>query len=214
MFAAPPDQSMEWSDTGVEGANRFIKRLWRQVFEHVKSKKTLDIKFENLTNTQQELRRKVYNTLQKVTDDMSRRFTFNTAIAANMELINQLSKFHEKDDMAQAIRQEALETIVLMLSPVMPHVAQELWVMLGKNGLVMDQPWPEIDEDALEQSNIQMMIQINGKLRGKVDVDVDADDKTVEKLALENEHVVQFLEDKTVRKVIVVKGRLINIVAN
>jgi leucyl-tRNA synthetase len=222
MFAAPPDQSMEWSDTGVEGANRFIKRLWRQVFEHVKATQTkgdgfvniADIDADKLTNTQQETRRRVYNTLEKVTDDMSRRFTFNTAIAANMELINQLSKFHETDEIAQAIRQEALESIVLMLSPVMPHVAQELWLMLGKDGLVMDQPWPEIDEDALEQSNIQMMIQINGKLRGKVDVDVDADDKTVEKLALENDNVVQFLENKTIRKVIVVKGRLINIVAN
>ena len=214
MFAAPPDQSMEWSDTGVEGANRFIKRLWRQVYEHVKSKQSIDVEFENLSNTQQELRRKVYNTLQKVTDDMTRRFTFNTAIAANMELINQLSKFHEEGDIAQAIRQEALESIVLMLSPVMPHVAQELWLMLGQDGLVMDQAWPEIDEDAMEQSNIQMMIQINGKLRGKVDVDVDADDKAVEKLALENDNVVQFFEDKTVRKVIVVKGRLINIVAN
>ncbi len=222
MFAAPPDQSMEWSDTGVEGANRFIKRLWRQVFEHVNATQTkgalleniADIDADKLTNTQQEIRRKVYNTLEKVTDDMSRRFTFNTAIAANMELINQLSRFHETDEIAQAIRQEALESIVLMLSPVMPHVAQELWIMLGKDGLVMDQPWPEIDEDALEQSNIQMMIQINGKLRGKVDVDIDADDKTVEKLALDNDNVVQFLENKTIRKVIVVKGRLINIVAN
>jgi len=227
MFAAPPDQSMEWSDTGVEGANRFIKRLWRQVFEHVNATQTkgtllenneleniADIDADKLTNTQQEIRRKVYNTLEKVTDDMSRRFTFNTAIAANMELINQLSKFHDADEIAQAIRQEALESIVLMLSPVMPHVAQELWIMLGKDGLVMDQPWPEIDEDALEQSNIQMMIQINGKLRGKVDVDIDADDKTVEKLALDNDNVLQFLENKTIRKVIVVKGRLINIVAN
>ena len=221
MFAAPPDQSMEWSNTGVEGANRFIKRLWRQIYEHVNattaptaSKIDFDRVFENLSNGHQELRRKVYTTLEKVTDDMTRRFTFNTAIAANMELINELSKFIEKSPQADAIRQESFNTIVLMLSPVMPHVAQELWVKLGNEGLVMDQDWPESDEDALVQSNIQLMIQINGKLRGKVDVDVDADDKTVEALALENENVQQFLEDKTVRKVIVVKGRLINIVAN
>ena len=221
MFAAPPDQSMEWSNAGVEGANRFIKRLWRQVHEHVNattapkaSKIDFDRVFENLSNGHQELRRKVYTTLEKVTDDMTRRFTFNTAIAANMELINELSKFTEKSPQADAIRQESFNTIVLMLSPVMPHVAQELWGKLGNDGLVMDQDWPEIDEDALVQSNIQLMIQINGKLRGKVDVDVDADDKTVEALALENENVQQFLEDKTVRKVIVVKGRLINIVAN
>ena len=222
MFAAPPDQSMEWSDSGVEGANRFIKRLWRQVYQHVEggqqatagSDKKSTIENDKLSNSQQEIRRKVYATLEKVSDDMSRRFTFNTAIAANMELINQLAKFHETDEMAQLVRQEALELIVLMLSPVMPHVAQVLWQMLGKEALVMDQPWPEIDEDALQQSNIQMMIQINGKLRGKVDVAIDADDKTVEQLALKNDNVAQFLADKTIRKVIVVKGRLINIVAN
>jgi len=218
MFAAPPDQSMEWSDTGVEGANRFIKRLWRQVLIHLKAKPSegidLDDHLDSLSDAQQEMRRKAYNTLSKVTDDMSRRYTFNTAIAANMELINELSKFTENTPQAHAIRHEALEKIILMLSPIMPHVAQELWVALGHEGAVMDEPWPEIDESALVQSKIQMMIQLNGKLRGKVDVDVDADDATVEALAMENENVKRFLEDATVRKVIVVKGRLVNIVAN
>ena len=218
MFAAPPDQSMEWSDTGVEGANRFIKRLWRQVFIHLKSKLAEEVDFENyiddLNDAQQDMRRKVYNTLSKVTDDMSRRYTFNTAIAANMELINDLSKFTENSPQAHAIRHEALEKIILMLSPIMPHVAQELWIALGNEGAVMDELWPEVDESALVQSKVQMMIQLNGKLRGKVDVDVDADDATVEALAMENENVKRFLEDATVRKVIVVKGRLVNIVAN
>ena len=214
MFAAPPDQSMEWSDTGVEGANRFIKRLWRQVFDHVSVNPETELNPENLTETQSDMRRKVFTTLEKVTDDMTRRHTFNTAIAANMELINQLSKFHGADQQTRAIRQEALEHIVLMLSPIMPHAAQELWIYLGKDGIVMDEEWPEIDESALVQSNIQMMIQINGKLRGKVDVAVDADDEVVKSLAMENENVVRFLEDATVRKVIVVKGRLVNIVAN
>ena len=214
MFAAPPDQSMEWSDTGVEGANRFIRRLWRQVFEHVNSSPLTVLDGDNLTDEQQAIRRKVYTTLQKVTDDMARRFTFNTAIAANMELLNELSKFRENSPQAQAVRQEALEKTVLMLSPVMPHVAQTLWQNLGKEGMVMDQPWPEVDESALEQSNIQMMIQINGKLRGKVDVPVDADEETVKAIAMQHENVKRFLENATVRKVIVVKGRLINIVAN
>jgi len=214
MFAAPPDQSMEWSDSGVEGANRFIRRVWRQVFEHVHSNPHLELDLDNLSDNQQEIRRKVYTTLQKVTDDMARRFTFNTAIAANMELINELSKFRENSPQAQAVRQEALEHVVLMLSPIMPHVAQQLWQNLGKEGMVMDQPWPEVDDTALEQSNIQMMIQINGKLRGKVDVPVDADDETVKELAMQHENVQRFLENATVRKVIVVKGRLINIVAN
>ena len=217
MFAAPPDQSMEWSDTGVEGANRFIKRLWRLVFDHVKhinSKAVTEIDFDKLSDVHQEIRHKVYTTLQKVSDDMSRRFTFNTAIAANMELINQLSKFHEDSPQAQAVRQEAFECIILMLSPIMPHVAQQLWSNLGKEGIVMDMSWPEVDETALVQSKIQMMIQINGKLRGKVDVAADASDTKVKELAMENDNVIQFLESATVRKVIVVKGRLINIVAN
>jgi len=214
MFAAPPDQSMEWQDSGVEGANRFIKRLWRQVYDHVKVNPSIELDKENLTDKQLKIRRKVFLTLQKVTDDMSRRFTFNTAIAANMELINDLSKFDESSIEAQALRQEALENIVLMLSPIMPHVAQTLWENLGKEGAIMDMPWPEVDESALVQSKIQMMIQINGKLRGKVDVGVDDNEDTIKGLALAHENVVRFLEDASVRKIIVVKGRLINIVAN
>ncbi len=214
MFAAPPDQSMEWSDSGVEGANRFIKRLWRQVYVHLENRPLTDLDSSNLSDVQQEMRRKTYNTLQKVTDDMSRRFTFNTAIAANMELLNDLFKFHEDSDQGRAVRQETLELIVLMLSPIMPHVCQKLWEILGKESVLMNESWPEIDDAALEQSKIQMMIQINGKLRGKVDVTVDASDDDVKKLAMDNENVKGFLEDLTVRKVIVVKGRLINIVAN
>ncbi len=221
MFAAPPDQSMEWSDSGVEGANRFIRRLWRQVFDHVSSNPAVILDKENMTNDQQAIRRKVYNTLQKVSDDMSRRLTYNTAIAANMELINDLSKFHELSPNAQAVRHEALRLIVLMLSPIMPHVCQTLWEQLAAHdkqhddtNAVMDMPWPEVDETALEQSSVQIMIQINGKLRGKVDVPLDADDDTVKQLALQNENARKFLQDQTIRKVIVVKGRLINIVAN
>ncbi len=221
MFAAPPDQSMEWSDTGVEGANRFIRRLWRQVFDHVSKKPVVELDKKTMSNAQQVIRRKVYSTLQKVSDDMSRRLTYNTAIAANMELINDLSKFHENSLNAQAIRHEALRLIVLMLSPIMPHVCEALWQQLAslekdKESVtaVMDIPWPEVDESALEQSSLQMMIQINGKLRGKVNVSLDADDETIKELALENENAKKFLQDKTIRKVIVVKGRLINIVAN
>ncbi len=214
MFAAPPDQSMEWSDSGVEGANRFIKRLWRQVYVHLENRPLEELDVDSLIDAQLDMRRKAHATLQKVSDDMSRRYTFNTAIAANMELLNDLFKFHEDSQQSRAVRQEALELIILMLSPIMPHVCQELWQMLGHDTAVMDESWPEVDEAALVQSKIQMMIQINGKLRGKIDVAVDADDDDVKKLALENENAKNFLEDVTVRKVIVVKGRLINIVAN
>jgi len=214
MFAAPPDQSMEWSDSGVEGANRFIKRLWRQVYVHLENRPLEELDIDSLNDAQLEMRLKAYSTLQKVGDDMSRRFTFNTAIAANMELLNDIFKFHEDSQQSRAVRQEALELIVLMLSPIMPHVCQELWNMLGNESAVMDESWPEIDESALVQSKIQMMIQINGKLRGKIDVAVDADEEEIKKLALENDNAKNFLEEVTVRKVIVVKGRLINIVAN
>ena len=145
---------------------------------------------------------------------MSRRFTFNTAIAANMEILNDLFKFHEDSDQGRAVRQETLELIVLMLAPIMPHVCQKLWNILGKESVLMDESWPEIDDSALVQCKIQMMIQINGKLRGKVDVAIDASDDDVKALAMDNENVQGFLTDLTVRKVIVVKGRLINIVAN
>ena len=214
MFAAPPDQSMEWSDSGVEGANRFIKRLWRQVYVHLQNRPLEDLDEDSLNDVQQEMRRKTFATLQKVTDDMSRRYTFNTAIAANMELLNDLFKFHEDTPQGRAIRQETLEHIVLMLSPIMPHVCQKLWEILGHDNAIMDQSWPEVNEAALVQSKIQMMIQVNGKLRGKVDVAVDANEDEIKTLALDNENVQSFIADVTVRKVIVVKGRLVNIVAN
>ncbi|RVU84812.1 leucine--tRNA ligase [Leucothrix sargassi] len=212
MFAAPPDQSMEWSDSGVEGANRFLKRVWRMVNDHVASGEKAELKPAELNDSLKGLRQKLYQTLTKVTDDMQRRYTFNTAIAANMELINDISKFKDNDEQTRAVRQEALEVIVLMLSPIAPHITQELWTGLGNSGTVIDSPWPEVDESALEQSTIQLMVQVNGKLRGKIDVDVDADDDSIKALAQSNENVVRFIEDKTIRKVIVVKGRLVNIV--
>jgi leucyl-tRNA synthetase len=213
MFAAPPDQSMEWSDSGVDGARRFLKRLWRQTWQHVKAGEVVTLDKTALNDAQQELRRKYYLTLQKVTDDMSRRFTFNTAIAANMELLNSLARFKDTSDQGRAVVQEALQGIALMLSPIAPHICQELWQALGNDGLIVDCAWPETDESALEQKAIQLIIQVNGKMRGKIDVPVDADDETIQQLAQENENARRFIEGKTIRKIIVVKGRLVNIVA-
>ncbi len=212
MFAAPPDQSMEWSDSGVEGANRFLKRVWRMVNDHVASGEKVELDTSDLSDSLKGLRQKLYQTLTKVTDDMQRRYTFNTAIAANMELINEISKVKDNDEQTRAVRQEALEIAVLMLAPIAPHIAQELWDGLGNTDTVIDYPWPEVDEQALVQSTVQLMVQVNGKLRGKIDVDVDADEDTIKALAQSNENVVRFIEDKTIRKVIVVKGRLVNIV--
>jgi leucyl-tRNA synthetase len=215
MFAAPPDQSMEWSDTGVEGAQRFLNRLWRQVALHVNSEtSSVKLNMDKLNDQQKSLRRKLHQTLEKVTDDMSRRFTFNTAIAANMELLNDLSKLKGDDEQSIGVRQEVLEGITLMLSPVTPHISQALWQELGQEKAIIDTAWPEVDESALVQSSIQLMVQVNGKVRGKIDVAADVEKEAIEQLAQEEENVKRFIEDLTVRKIIVVPGRLVNIVAN
>jgi len=216
MFAAPPDQSMEWSDTGVEGANRFLRRLWRQVQEHAELGSVSKLDIASLNDEQRAIRRKLHLSLQKVTDDMSRRFTFNTAIAANMELLNDAAKFKDDSEQGRAIRQEVFETVLLMLSPIAPHICEELWQALGKSSTLIDELWPEIDDSALVQDNIELMVQVNGKLRGKITVSVNEADDDIKQQAQDSENVKKFINDnlagKTVRKVIVVKGRLVNIV--
>lgn len=215
MFAAPPDQSMEWSDSGVEGAQRFLKRLWRQVYEHVNAglPEATTIEQKALDNRQEALRRKVYQTLQKVTDDMSRRHTFNTAVAANMELLNDIARFEDMSELGRAVRHEALSLSVVMLSPIVPHVCHELWQLLGNETPVTDAGWPTMIEAALVQNTLELIVQVNGKVRGKVQVSADADDASVKEGALSNENVAKFLEGQDIVKVIVVKGRLVNIVA-
>jgi len=216
MFAAPPDQSMEWSDTGVEGANRFLRRLWRQVSEHIEAGDVVALDTQNLSDEQSAMRRKLHLSLQKVTDDMSRRFTFNTAIAANMELLNDVAKFKDGSEQSRAVRQEVFATVLLMLSPIAPHICETLWQALGKSSALIDESWPQVDESALVQDSIELMVQVNGKLRGKITVAADADDDDVKLQAQGAENVKRFISDnlvgKQVRKVIVVKGRLVNIV--
>lgn len=214
MFAAPPEQSLEWSDSGVEGAFRFLKRLWKQAYLHVASGSgsTSALNKQQLTEEQQTVRRHLHQTIQKVTDDFGRRFTFNTAIAANMELINTLSRFTDESQNAKAIRQEALEAIVLMLSPIVPHICHQLWLDLGHPQAVVNQPWPEVDARALEQNAIELVVQVNGKLRGKVSVSITATTEEIEAKALNDEQVKRFIQDKPVKKVIVVPMKLVNIV--
>jgi leucyl-tRNA synthetase len=187
MFAAPPEQSLEWADSGVEGASRFLKRLWTLVEENISSQ-SLPIDGAALNAEQKELRRKVHETLRKVSDDIGRRYTFNTAIAAVMELINELAKCRDDSKQGRAIMREAIELITLMLSPIVPHITQQLWQELGHEGLVAEARWPVPDESALVRDEIEMIIQVNGKLRSKI------------------------TEGKRVRKVIVVPGRLVNLV--
>jgi leucyl-tRNA synthetase len=213
MFAAPPDQSLEWSDSGVEGSFRFLKRLWRQVYQHVKEGDCdTAINQKNLTDVQKTVRRQLHLAIKKVSDDVGRRHTFNTAIAANMELINTLSKFTEESENARAIRQEALTAIVLMLAPIVPHISHQLWLELGHQDPVVYASWPKFDASALELDSLEMVVQVNGKLRSKINVDVDAAKDIIESIALNDENVQRFIAGKTIRKIIVVPKKLVNIV--
>jgi len=213
MFAAPPEQSLEWSDSGVEGGNRFLKRVWKMVNTHLAAGTPGELKVDELEGAQQDLRRKTHATIAKVTDDYGRRQTFNTAIAAVMELINEVNKLADRSTpLGLAVEREALEAATQLLAPIVPHISHSLWGLLGYSNAIIDQPWPQVDESALKQSTIEMVVQVNGKVRARLAVDADADKDSIEKAALADENVLRFTEDKTVRKVIVVPGKLINIV--
>jgi len=214
MFAAPPEQSLEWSDSGVEGAHRFLKRLWRMVNEHAASGDVPALDADSLNADQKALRLKTHETIAKVSDDISRRLTFNTSIAAVMELLNEVGKLGGDEPQTLAVRQEALETAVLVLAPIVPHICHQLWYTLGHKQPVVEASWPEADEKAMVRSEITVVLQVNGKVRAKADVPADIAKGDLEKLALEHENVRRFTEDKTVRKVIVVPGKLVNVVAN
>ncbi|WP_300522604.1 leucine--tRNA ligase [Alcanivorax sp.] len=210
MFAAPPEQSLEWNDSGVEGAFRFLKRLWRLVAEHVEAGLPGALNVDSLDDNAKALRRKTHETIQKVSDDFGRRHTFNTAIAAVMELINDVSKF----DGDAAVKHEALEAAVLVLAPITPHASHALWQALGHDEAVLNAAWPDVDESALVKDSIELVVQVNGKVRAKLEVPANADKDTVENLAKAEPNVQKFTDGKTIRKVIVVPGKLVNIVAN
>ncbi|MBK6741007.1 MAG: leucine--tRNA ligase [Haliea sp.] len=213
MFAAPPEQSLEWSDSGVEGANRFLKRLWKMAGNHAAAGPVPALDVDALSEQQRNVRRKLHETIAKVSDDYGRRQTFNTAIAAIMELCNELGKL---DDALQsrAVMQEALHAIVLMLNPVVPHVSHALWPILGGAGDILAARWPEVDERALTRDSIEMVVQVNGKVRAKMLVPAAADKNAIEALARSQQNVSRFLDGLNVRKVIVVPGKLVNIVAD
>ncbi len=215
MFAAPPEQSMEWSDSGVEGANRFLRRLWKAVEGHINAGTPGKLDVDALPQAQKDLRRKTHETIQKVSDDYGRRQTFNTAIAATMELLNEVSKLADRaNPLGLAVEREALEAAILLLAPIVPHISHSLWQALGHQSIPLNEKWPTLDESALTRSTVEVVIQVNGKLRGKLDAAVDAPKEQLEALALAQENVQKFLEGVTVRKVIVVPNKLVNIVAN
>jgi leucyl-tRNA synthetase len=212
MFAAPPEQSLEWSDSGVEGGFRFLRRLWKQVANHVNEGPAPALDTAALDENQKAMRRQVHETLRKVSDDMGRRYTFNTAIAANMELLNALSRFEDASAQGRAIRQEALERVTLMLAPIVPHVCHRLWRELGHAETVAAVAWPTVDASALVQDALELVVQVNGKLRGKITVPVDAGNDAIQAAALGDANVQRFTEGKPPKKVIVVPKKLVNIV--
>ncbi len=212
IFAAPPEQSLEWSDAGVEGAHRFLKRLWKAVHDHVQGGPAPALGTAALDKEQKALRRLTHQTIAKAGDDIGRRHAFNTAVAAVMELMNAVGRHGGDTPQDRAVRQEALEAAVLLLAPITPHICQVLWEALGHEGLVADAPWPEADESALAAEEITLAVQVNGKRRAEITVPAGADREAVEAAALADANVQRHVQGKAVHKVIVVPGRLVNIV--
>ena len=214
LFAAPPEQTLEWNDTGVEGALRFLKRLWKLAAVQVDRGPAPALEVDELTGPQQDLRRKLHQTLAKVSDDLERRFTFNTAIAAVMELLNDLARFEDDSAQGHAVTAEVMDAAILMLAPMIPHVCHVIWRELGHDQPVIDYPWPQVDQDALYQQQVELVVQVNGKLRSRIPVDVDADEVSCRAAASSDENVMRHLEGKTLRKVILVPGKLLNLVVS
>ena len=212
MFAAPPEQALEWSDEGVQGCFRFLKRFWNAVATHAGDGPAGPVEPAKLGAAQKDLRRKTHRTILKIGDDIGRRYTFNTAVAAAMELLNAVNRFDDSSDAGVAVVREALEAVVLMLAPMVPHICHELWSMLGHETAPIDERWPAADAAALEADLVEIVVQVNGRLRGRIEVSADADDDAIGALALSDPNVQRFVADKTIRKTIVVPGRLVNIV--
>ena len=212
MFTAPPEQALEWSDAGIQGSYRFLKRFWTAVAKHVAAGDVPALDPAGLDQAGRDLRRKTHDTIAKISDDVGRRYTFNTAIAAAMELLNAVNRFEADSDNARAAEREALEAIVLSLSPIVPHICHALWESFGHEEALVDRTWPAVDESARQRDLVEMVVQVNGKLRGRISVAVDADRDTVSAMALDDPNVRRFVADQAIQKTIVVPGRLVNIV--
>jgi leucyl-tRNA synthetase len=212
MFAAPPEQTLEWSDEGVQGAYRFIKRLWKAVHDHVAGGPAGPLDKKSMNDAQRALRRQAHHTLAKVTDDIGRRRTFNTAIASVMELLNAVARHTQRSAQDRSVIQEALDIAVLALSPIIPHVTHALWRELGHTTALIDELWMPVDAAAMETSTIELVVQVNGKLRARISIAADADDGAAREAALADPNVRKFVGVSAVRKVVVVPGKLVNVV--
>jgi len=214
MFASPPDMSLEWSDSGVEGASRFLRRVWRLAHAHVSAGAVVKLDISALSDEQKAVRRAIHLAIKQASQDVGQHHKFNTAIAQVMTLMNVLEKAAAATEQDRALLQEGLETVALLLAPITPHISHELWQQLGNSGSIIDAQWPAVDESALVQDSLTLVVQVNGKLRGQIEVPASATREEVEATARANENVVRFTEGLTIRKVIVVPGKLVNIVAN
>ncbi|WP_222909597.1 leucine--tRNA ligase [Pseudomonas sp. DNDY-54] len=214
MFASPPDMSLEWSDSGVEGASRFLRRVWRLAHAHVSAGAVGQLDLASLDDEQKTVRRAIHLAIKQASQDVGQHHKFNTAIAQVMTLMNVLEKAANTRDIDRALLQEGLETVALLLAPITPHICHVLWNHLGRDGAIIDARWPTVDETALVQDSLTLVVQVNGKLRGQIEVPANASREAVEASARANENVVRFTEGLTIRKVIVVPGKLVNIVAN
>jgi leucyl-tRNA synthetase len=218
LFAAPPERDLEWSEQGVEGGFRFLNRLWRLATEwmdRVKNVVAFDSSPDILDGDVRDLYKKTHQTIMKVTRDIEDRYHFNTAISAIMELFNTMSNIdpnHPNPPQQLGVMRFALESLTLLISPIVPHFAEELWEALGNNGSILLAPWPSYLEEALEKDELLIVVQVNGKLRSKFSVDVDTDAETIKQTAVEDERVKKFTEGKEIKKVVYVKGKLVNIV--
>jgi len=211
LFAAPPERDLDWSEQGVEGCFRFLNRVYRLVDELAEVAKS-NAEVKAVTKEDKAMRLVIHSTLKKVTADLSEKFGFNTAIASLMELINEMYKYKELDTRNDGIIREGIETIVTILAPFTPHIGEELWTMIGKEGSVFNISWPAYDESALVQDEVEVIVQVNGKLRAKVSMDANISREDMEKVAMEDEKVKAAIEGKNVVKVIAVPKKLVNIV--
>jgi len=219
LFASPPEKDLEWSDQGVEGAYRFLNRVWRLIVDHLEEIQMAEDLGEGhkLAEDLRAIHRKTHQTIRKVTNDIEDRFHFNTAISAVMELVNELYQFlgtlqKGMDGLAWSVAKEAIESVVVLLSPIVPHITEELWQRLGHDESILETPWPDFIEDALKVESREVVLQVNGKVRSRIEVPVTLEDPELEKMALADERVQRFMDGRPVKRVIVVRNKLVNVV--
>jgi len=211
MFAAPPEVNFNWIDSGVEGAYRFLNRVWNLVFQNLDKIKDVSYSkedFKDLKDEDKELRKKLHQTIKKVREDISERYQFNTAIASIMEFVNYLQSY--KGDNRKVLR-ESIENLILLLSPFTPFIADTLWREIGNEGFTVEQPFPEYDEEALKEENIEIPVQINGKVRGKIKINVNASEEDIKNLVLQDERFKKWIEGKEIKHIKYIKGKIFTI---